>query len=123
MARYPDYQVELLEPTPNTPTSLGLVKFQQASLKRNSVYPVSLSRGLAYSPGTNSGGKRPANDPILPYLFRSLSRDPNKILSPWAEVGVIIRAKAFSLGNPPKREKAMERKGRDVLDVRTPACM
>ena len=24
--------------------------------------PVSLSRGLAYSPGTNSGGKSPAND-------------------------------------------------------------
>ena len=32
-------------------------------------------------------------------------------------------AKANSPGNPPKREKAVERKGRDVPDVRTPACM
>ena len=38
-----------------------------------------------------------------------------------AEVGV--KVKAISLGNPPTGEKAGEQKGRDVPDVRTPACM
>ena len=53
------------------------------------------------------------SDPLQPYPLRSLARDPNKILSSWAEVGV-IKAKANSPGNPPKREKAVEQKGRDV---------
>ena len=35
----------------------------------------------------------------------------------------MVKAKAISSGNPPKREKAMEQKGRDVPDVRTPAYM
>ena len=63
--------------------------------------------------------KRPA--PALPLW--SLIRDTNKILSPRAEVGVNSKAKVNSPGNPPKREKAVEQKGRDVPDVRTLACM
>ena len=65
MARYPDYQVELSEPTPNKPTSLGLAKFQQAQPEKepNLLLSPSLNiYGLAYSPGTNSGGKRLAGE-------------------------------------------------------------
>ena len=49
------------------------------------------------------------SDPLQPefYPLRSQTRDPNKILSPWAEVGV-IKAMANSPGNPPNREKAVE---------------
>ena len=43
MARYPDYQVELSEPTPNKPTSLGLANFQQAKPEKEPNLPVSLS--------------------------------------------------------------------------------
>ena len=56
MAHHPDNQVEQLEPAPTRPTSLGLANFQQAKPeKENQPGPVSLSRGLAYMPGTNSG--------------------------------------------------------------------
>ena len=37
------YQVELSEPTPNKPTSLGLVKFQQAKPKKEHNLPLSPS--------------------------------------------------------------------------------
>ena len=58
MAHYLDNQVEQLEPAPTRPTSLGLANFQQAKPeKENQPGPVSLSRGLAYMPGTNSGGE------------------------------------------------------------------
>ena len=61
MVQYPDYQVELSEPTPNKPTSLGLAKFQQAMPEKEPNLPLSPSlRGLAYSPGTNT--KRPAGE-------------------------------------------------------------
>ena len=43
MARYPDYQVELLEPTLNKPTSLGLAKFQQAKPEKEPNLPLSPS--------------------------------------------------------------------------------
>ena len=61
----------------------------------------------------------PASTPLVSFL-----RNQNKILSPRAEVGVNSKAKAkISPGNPPTGEKAVEQKGRDVPDVRTPACM
>ena len=85
------------------------------SLKSNTVMLDTLAKG--------QGLLLSLSDPLQPYPLRSLIRDPNKILSPRAEVGVISKAKANSAGNPPKREKAVERKGRDVPDVRTPACM
>ena len=43
MARYPDYQVELSEPTPNKPTSLGLAKLQQAKPEKEPNLPLSPS--------------------------------------------------------------------------------
>ena len=43
MARYPDYQVELSEPTPNKPTSLGLANFQQAKPEKEPNLPLSSS--------------------------------------------------------------------------------
>ena len=43
MARYPDYQVELSEPTTNKPTSLGLAKFQQAKPEKEPNLPLSPS--------------------------------------------------------------------------------
>ena len=43
MARYLDYQVELSEPTPDKPTSLGLGKFQQAKPKKEPNLPLSPS--------------------------------------------------------------------------------
>ena len=43
IARYPDYQVELSEPTPNKPTSLGLAKFQQAKPEKQPNLPLSPS--------------------------------------------------------------------------------
>ena len=85
------------------------------SLKSNTIMLDSLAKG--------SGPLLSLSDPLQPYLLRSLIRDPNKILRPRAKVGVILKAKANSPGNPPKREKAVERKGRDVPDVWTLACM
>ena len=43
MSRYPDYQVEPLEPAPNKPTSLGLANFQQAKPEKESNLPLSPS--------------------------------------------------------------------------------
>ena len=40
MARYPDYQVELSEPTPNKPTSLGLANLQQAKPEKEPNQPL-----------------------------------------------------------------------------------
>ena len=89
------------------------------SLKSNTIMFDTLAKGQ----GQMAGPLLSLSDPFQPYPLRSLIRDPNKILSPRAEVGVNPRAKANSPGNPPKREKAVQQKGRDVPDVRTPACM
>ena len=89
------------------------------SLKSNTIMLDTLVRGQGQRTWAPPQPKRPA--PALPPPVST--RDPNKILSPRAEVGVIIKAKANSPGNSPEREKAVERKGQDVPDVRTPACM
>ena len=59
----------------------------------------------------------PASTPLVSV------KKPKQILSPRAEVGVNKAKANFSPGNLPIGEKAVEQKGRDVPDVRTPACM
>ena len=41
MARYPGYQVELSEPAPTKPMSLGLANFQQAKPEKEGNLPLS----------------------------------------------------------------------------------
>ena len=43
MARYPGYQVELSEPAPTKPMSLGLANFQQAKPEKEGNLPLSPS--------------------------------------------------------------------------------
>ena len=88
------------------------------SLKSNTIMLDTLSKGQDQRTWLPPQPKRPA--PALP---PPVSNKRPKQNPPWAEVGVILKAKAISPGNPPKREKAVERKGRDVHDVRTLACM
>ena len=108
MARYPDYQVELLEPTPNTPTSLGLVKFQQASLKRNSIYPCLplSSPGLQsrHKLGREKAGKRPVLALPLPVSIKRPKQNPQ----PMGRGGGNNKGKGLFSGQSAKREKAME---------------
>ena len=85
------------------------------SLKFNTIMLDTLAKGQGQRTRPPPQPKRPA--PALPPPTQTKSSRP------WAEVGVILKAKAISPGNPPKREKAVERKGRDVHDVRTPAYM
>ena len=115
MARYPDYQVELLEPTPNTPTSLGLPG-KELNL------PLSSSREawLAVQAQTREGKGRQTTRSSL--ASSGLKR-PKQNPQPMGRGGGNNKGKGLFSGQSAKREKAMERKGQDVLDVWTPACM
>ena len=90
------------------------------SLKSNTIMLDTLAKRTQ---GPRAGLFPRPSGPLQPLPPWFLLRNQNKILSLRVEVGVNKAKAKISPGNLPTGEKAVEQKGRDVPDVRMPACM
>ena len=97
-ARYPDYQVELSEPTPNKPTLLGLAKFQQAKPEKEPNLPLSpsLEAWLTVQAQTLEGKDRQGKVTRLAYGPKAFPKLPS------------LRANQFEPSNTPSLLRASQ---------------